>query len=83
MRARGAEAANGADVPFGVGRSRPRLRVGYGDVLAAARWLVENRQALRDAGKNPIPALQREFGLTSKQCVEAIRHANAAEQRGR
>lgn len=52
---------------------RHRFRAGYGDVNAAARWLTENRQRLRDEGRNPVPELQREFGLSSKQACEAIR----------
>jgi len=48
-------------------------------VLAAARWLVENREKLRRSGRRAIPVLQDQFGLSCRQAVEAIRHANAAE----
>lgn len=51
-------------------------------IFAAARWYVENRQALRDRGGHVVPELRARFNLTNRQAVEAIRHANAAEQRG-
>lgn len=83
MRSRGVEDVKGGDLPFGLARQKPALRKGYGDVRAATQWLVENRQRLRDEGRHPVAELQREFGITAKQCVEAIRSANVADHRGR
>lgn len=49
---------------------------GYGDVNAAARWLLENRQRLRDEGKHFVPVLQAEFGLSTKEACAAIQECN-------
>jgi hypothetical protein len=68
---RGMMRASSPDRPYEV--PRHRFRPGYGNVEAAARWLTENRQRLRDEGRNPVPELQHEFGLSSKQACEAIR----------
>lgn len=68
---RGTTPARVPDRPYEA--PRHRFRPGYGDVVAAARWLTENRQRLRDEGRNPVPELIREFGLSTKQACEAIR----------
>lgn len=51
-------------------------------IFAAARWYVENRGSIRRRRGHAVPELRNRFGLTVKQAIEAIRHANAAEQRG-
>lgn len=51
-------------------------------IFAAARWYVENRVSIRDRRGHAVPELTSRFGLSAKQAIEAIRHANAAEQRG-
>lgn len=51
-------------------------------IFAAARWYVENRESIRDRHGHAVPELRNRFGLTPAQAIEAIRHANAAEQKG-
>lgn len=51
-------------------------------IFAAARWYVENREAIQNRLGHPVPELRNRFGLTARQAIEAIRHANAAECRG-
>jgi hypothetical protein len=47
-------------------------------IFSAARWHVSDRKAVKHA----VPELRSRFNITTRQAVEAIRHANAAEQRG-
>lgn len=54
---------------------------GEGDVNVAAEWLRFNRERLRAEGRHTVPALQRAFGLSTKQACEAIRLANELEVR--
>ncbi|TPJ28030.1 hypothetical protein [Mesorhizobium sp. B2-7-2] len=81
LHRQGTESAHGGDVPFGLLGTTPRLRSGYGNIEAAARWLAENREGLRQEQRHPVPELRREFGLTAKQACEAIRQANELEAR--
>jgi hypothetical protein len=52
-------------------------------IFGAARWYVENREAIMHRHGHPVPELRTRFGLTPRQAIEAIRHANAADLRGR
>ncbi len=56
-------------------------RAGYGSVAAAARWLITNRQRLRDEHRHAVPELIVEFGLSTKEACEAIRTAHEQERR--
>lgn len=60
-------------------------RSGYGDVTAAARWLLQNRRRLRKEGKHVVPVLRAEFGISTKEACQAIKECNlmAAEVSGR
>lgn len=51
-------------------------------IFEAARWYVENRESIRERRGHAVPELRSRFGLSAKQAIEAIRHANAAECRG-
>ncbi|MFC3207393.1 hypothetical protein [Aquamicrobium soli] len=51
-------------------------------IFAAARWYVANRETIRQRQGHVVPELRNRFGLTPRQAIEAIRHANAAEQKG-
>jgi len=51
-------------------------------IFAAARWYVMNRESIQSRHGHPVPELRTRFGLTPRQAIEAIRHANAAEQKG-
>ncbi|MEJ6783759.1 hypothetical protein [Aminobacter sp. Piv2-1] len=94
VRDRGVEAAGAREISeadieravLGDTRGLPRtptpakkLPQGLRAIETAAKWLVANRQRLRDEGRNPVPELQREFGLSRKEACAAISRANEAE----
>lgn len=83
VRRHGTDSIREADIPSAL-RPKRKMLEGQEAIFAAARWLVQNRQRLRDESRHWLPEMQREFpGMTAKQCIEALQHANAAEQKGR
>ena len=63
-----------------LGTDRPKATA-KSDIAAAAGWLRKNRERLQRAGKHPVPELQREFLLSSKECCQAIRLAHEADSK--
>lgn len=76
--AHGTESIRSADLPSIPRRGRDP-RPAKDPVSKATHWLVQHRQRLRDEGRNPVPELQREFGLSRKEACAAISRANEAE----
>ncbi|MGU3399173.1 hypothetical protein ACLBWS_05430 [Brucellaceae bacterium D45D] len=48
-------------------------------IFDAARWYVRNRETVSG---NAVAEIRSRYELTLSQAVQAIRHANASEQRG-
>ena len=71
-RQRGSETVAGEAKP---GTDRPKATA-RSDIAAAAAWLRKNRERLQADGRHPVPELQREFLLSSKECCQAIRLAH-------
>lgn len=80
VRDRGVDSVADMGVRFVPSAPRSK-RSGWGSITAATRWLIENRQRLRDEGRHPVVELRREFGLKTKDACEAIRLASEADIR--
>lgn len=80
VRDRGVDSVADMGVRFVPSAPRSK-RSGWGSVTAATRWLIENRQRLRDQNRHAVPELIREFGISTRQACEAIRAAHDEETR--
>lgn len=59
-------------------RRAPR---GAAAIKAAAQWLARNRNVLRARRDPVVPTLIAQFGLTTKEAIDAIRRANGIERK--